>query len=267
MVKKPPREHTAPLYFSHISPHIKKADIIIEIRDARLPFTSRSVELQNIIANKIHLLVLNKSDLANTTITRFWKVFFRQQYIHFHFHSCYNKRHYLYILNYLRELASHKMLWYKKRGFASPAIRIMVVGIPNTGKSTFINFLIGAAKARAGNTPGITKHSQWFILGNKLELLDTPGILTPHARNEEELLKLILIKAVKEEQRVKTLASSYLLEKYHHYKLLEEFKERLSLHHKKNDELTDDEKHKFFYAFQKGRLGNITLEKPVDIIL
>ena len=266
-MKKLSQKHPAPLYISHISPYIKKADIIIEIRDARLPFTSRSVELQDIIANKIHLLILNKSDLANTTITRLWKEFFRQPHTHFRFHSCYNKKHYLHILNYLQELASHKMLWYEKRGFAFPSIRVMVVGIPNTGKSTFINFLLGAAKARAGNTPGITKHSQWFILGNKLEILDTPGILTPQARNEEELLKLMLIKAVKEEQRLKILASSYLLEKYHNYKLLEEFKERLSLQHKKNDELTDDEKHKFFYAFQKGRLGNITLEKPADIVL
>ncbi|MDR1473659.1 MAG: ribosome biogenesis GTPase YlqF [Lactobacillales bacterium] len=182
-----------------IQEKLKFVDIIYEILDARLPISSRNPMLDKILQQKPRLLLINKSDLGDRVQLKKWCVSFKEQgynslIINAKFNTNVKK-----IISESKIVLKEKLKRDEARGLKSRAIRAMIIGIPNVGKSTLMNRLVGQKKAQVGNKPGVTKGQQWIRLNSDLELLDTPGILWPNFENEEVGKKLALTGAIKDQ--------------------------------------------------------------------
>lgn len=178
---------------------IKLIDLIIEIIDARIPFSSRNPDIDEFGKNKSRIVLLNKSDLADTAVNSAWVRYFNDKgifCIEINSKSGYgiNK-----INSLISEACREKIERDKKRGILNRPIRAMVVGIPNVGKSTFINSFAKKACAKTGNKPGVTKGKQWIRLSKTVELLDTPGILWPKFEDNSVGMKLAFIGSINDE--------------------------------------------------------------------
>ena len=158
---------------------IKVIDLIIELLDARIPLSSRNPDIDTLGANKARLLLLNKADLSDEKTTVEWLEYFKGKGYVAIAMDARKKSDVKKVDAAVEEACKEKRERNKKRGIVNRPIRAMVVGIPNIGKSSFINSFAGRACAKTGNTPGVTKGKQWIRLRNDLELLDTPGILWP----------------------------------------------------------------------------------------
>lgn len=158
---------------------IKLIDLVIELLDARIPLSSRNPEIDHLGQNKARLVLLNKADLADESQNNKWIEYFRQKGIIALNINSKNKQGIKEINNAVNIACKEKIERNKKRGIINRPIRAMVVGIPNVGKSTFINAYAGKNCAKTGNKPGVTKGKQWIRLNKNLELLDTPGVLWP----------------------------------------------------------------------------------------
>ena len=158
---------------------IKLIDLVIELLDARIPLSSRNPDIDDLGKNKARLVLLNKSDLADETDNNKWIQYFKDKGIIALKINSKNKQGIKEINNAVQIACKEKIERDKKRGIINRPVRAMVVGIPNVGKSTFINAYAGRAAAKTGNKPGVTKGKQWIKLNKNLELLDTPGILWP----------------------------------------------------------------------------------------
>ena len=181
-----------------ISERIKVVDIVIEICDARAPLSSINPELFNIIKNKPRIMILSKKDLADEKITNSWINHFENKgYIAKAMNL--NKDNLDTIFNISKVCLKEKIEKDKRRGLKPQPIRALVVGIPNVGKSTFINKLSKRKAANVGNMPGVTKAQQWIKIKNDFELLDTPGVLWPKFENQEIGTKLALIGTIKQD--------------------------------------------------------------------
>ena len=156
---------------------IKLIDLVIELLDARIPLSSRNPDIDDLGKNKARLVLLNKSDLADETDNNKWIQYFKDKGIIALKINSKNKQGIKEINNAVQIACKEKIERDKKRGIINRPVRAMVVGIPNVGKSTFINAYAGRAAAKTGNKPGVTKGKQWIKLNKNLELLDTPGIL------------------------------------------------------------------------------------------
>ena len=159
--------------------HIKLIDLIIELLDARIPLSSRNPEIDNLGQNKARLVLLNKADLADEKQNNKWIEYFKKKGIVALKINSKNKHGIKEINNAVNIACKEKIERNLKRGIKNRPIRAMVVGIPNVGKSTFINAYAGKNCAKTGNKPGVTKGKQWIRLNKNLELLDTPGVLWP----------------------------------------------------------------------------------------
>ena len=181
-----------------ISERIKVVDIVIEICDARAPLSSINPELFNIIKNKPRIMILSKKDLADENITKSWLKYFEEKgYIALAMNL--NKDNLEVIFNISKVCLKEKIEKDKRRGLKPQPIRALVVGIPNVGKSTFINKLSKRKATNVGNMPGVTKAQQWIKIKNDFELLDTPGVLWPKFENQEIGTKLALIGTIKQD--------------------------------------------------------------------
>ena len=158
---------------------IKLIDLIIELLDARIPLSSRNPEIDNLGQNKARLVLLNKADLADEKQNNKWIEYFKKKGIVALKINSKNKHGIKEINNAVNIACKEKIERNLKRGIKNRPIRAMVVGIPNVGKSTFINAYAGKNCAKTGNKPGVTKGKQWIRLNQNLELLDTPGVLWP----------------------------------------------------------------------------------------
>jgi ribosome biogenesis GTPase A len=181
-----------------VTEKLKLIDIIYELVDARIPLSSRNPMIDEIIQHKPRLILLNKADLADPEKTKEWIDYFSSQG---HKAIAINSQagsglHQ--ITSTSKEILREKLEKMKSKGIKPRAIRAMIVGIPNVGKSTFINRLAKKNIAKTGNTPGVTKAQQWIKVGKELELLDTPGILWPKFEDQEVGLKLALTGAIKD---------------------------------------------------------------------
>ena len=156
---------------------IKLIDLIIEIVDARIPIASRNPDIDELGKNKSRIVLLNKSDLADSSINKKWIDYFSTKGIHCLEVNSKSGMGLKKIQALVQEACKEKIERDRKRGIINRPVRAMVVGIPNVGKSTFINSYAGKACAKTGNKPGVTKGKQWIKLSKGLELLDTPGIL------------------------------------------------------------------------------------------
>lgn len=175
---------------------IKLIDFVIELVDARVPLSSRNPDIDDLGKNKARLILLNKSDLADDAQNEKWIEYFKAKGYHALKINSKNKSGIKEINNVVNEACKEKIERDRKRGIKNRPVRAMVVGIPNVGKSTFINAYAGRNCAKTGNKPGVTKGKQWIKLSKTLELLDTPGILWPKFEDQAIGLKLALIGSI-----------------------------------------------------------------------
>ena len=182
-----------------VSEKLKFVDIVFELVDARLPLSSRNPLLNQILQQKPRIMLLNKADLADPKQTKQWIEYFKAQGILALAINAQENQGVKQILPLAKEALAEKIARDKARGLKPRAIRAMIIGIPNVGKSTLLNRLVGKKIAQTGNKPGVTKGQQWLKLGNELELLDTPGILWPKFDDQEIGMKLALTGAIKDQ--------------------------------------------------------------------
>lgn len=178
---------------------IKLIDLVIELLDARVPLASRNPDIDEIAGSKSRLILLNKSDLADSRITEKWHAYFEEKGLYVCTVNSHNAGDMKQINNIVKQACAAKIERDLKRGIKNRPVRAMVVGIPNVGKSTFINTYAKKAATKTGNKPGVTKGKQWIKLSSSLELLDTPGILWPKFEDQSVGLKLALIGSIKDE--------------------------------------------------------------------
>lgn len=197
---------------------IKLIDIIIELVDARVPLSSRNPDIDELGRNKARLILLNKADLADESQNEAWKSYFQKKGFFVVQVDSRKGSGMKIIQNTIQEACREKIERDKKRGIKNRPIRAMVVGIPNVGKSTFINTFAGKACAKTGNKPGVTKGKQWIRLNKGVELLDTPGILWPKFQDQEVGLRLAMIGSIKDEilnlEELSLKLIDYLKERY-----------------------------------------------------
>lgn len=178
---------------------IKLIDLIIELVDARIPMSSRNPDIDELGKNKARLILLNKADLADERANKAWTEFFEKKGYAVVRMDARSKAQIKPVNNAILEACKEKIERDRRRGIKNRPVRAMVVGIPNVGKSTFINSFAGKACAKTGNKPGVTKGKQWIRLNKSVELLDTPGILWPKFEDQSVGLKLALIGSIKDE--------------------------------------------------------------------
>nr|WP_294493514.1 ribosome biogenesis GTPase YlqF [uncultured Mediterraneibacter sp.] len=179
--------------------NIKLIDLIIELVDARIPLSSRNPDIDDLGRGKARLILLNKADLAEERLNDAWAEYFKSKgYLAVKVNSK-KGGGIKSIQSVIQEACREKTERDRRRGILNRPVRAMVVGIPNVGKSTFINALAGKACAKTGNKPGVTKGKQWIRLNKNVELLDTPGILWPKFEDQEVGLKLAFIGSIKDE--------------------------------------------------------------------
>ena len=173
-------------------------DAVTELRDARIPLSSTNPELNSLIENKPKIILLNKADLADGSTTARWVSFYQRQGIPTLAVDCKSGRGLNAYRDAVRTLLAEKIRANEEKGMAGKALRIMVVGIPNTGKSSFINRMAGKSTAQVEDRAGVTRHNKWYALGNGLELLDTPGVLWPKFEDPEVGFRLALTGGIKD---------------------------------------------------------------------
>ena len=154
-------------------------DAVAEVVDARIPISSRNPEIGELIGDKPHIILLNKCDMADKAITEEWIEYYKKQNITAIPLDCKSGKGIGQFKSTVKTVLADKLLYYKSKGMVGKPLRVMVVGIPNVGKSTFINKIAGKTRAKAENRPGVTRGNQWFTIDKELELLDTPGVLWP----------------------------------------------------------------------------------------
>ena len=179
--------------------NIKLIDLIIELVDARIPLSSRNPDIDELGKNKSRIVLLNKSDLADPVQNKQWMAYFQELGAHVLEINAKSGAGVKSINALVQEACKEKIERDRKRGIVNRPVRAMVVGIPNVGKSTFINAFAGKACAKTGNKPGVTKGKQWIKLNKNLELLDTPGILWPKFEDQEVGMRLAFIGSMNDE--------------------------------------------------------------------
>ncbi|MFY3793424.1 ribosome biogenesis GTPase YlqF [Ureibacillus sp. MALMAid1270] len=181
-----------------VQENLKLVDIVFELIDARLPLSSRNPMIDEVIHQKPRLLILNKADMADESETRKWVQYFADQGNVAVAINSFEGKGLQSVTKAAKEILAPKWERMKSRGMKPRAIRAMIVGIPNVGKSTLINRLAKKNIAKTGNMPGVTKSQQWVKVGKDIELLDTPGILWPKFEDQEVGLKLAITGAIKD---------------------------------------------------------------------
>ncbi len=158
---------------------LKLVDAVAEIIDARIPVSSRNPDLAKLVQNKPRVILLNKCDMANQTATKMWIDYFKKQNLVAIPVDCKSGRGLDKFAPAVNTVMSHKIARLKEKGMVNPTIRIMIVGIPNVGKSSFINKMVKKNRAKVEDRPGVTRGNQWYTIAKNLEMLDTPGVLWP----------------------------------------------------------------------------------------
>lgn len=265
-----------------IQANIKLVDVVVEILDARIPLSGRNPNFNDIIKGKPRLIVLNKYDLADKNVTDMWIREYQKKGIRVIPISCTTGYGINKIAPAAKELIKEKIEKDKEKGITR-SVKIMMVGIPNVGKSTLINRLVGKAKTETGDKPGVTRTEQWVRIKDGLELLDTPGLLPPKIEDQEAAKNLAYTGAIKDEIMNIELLSYSLLDF-----LRDNYSEILCQRYKLTDDISMmqgyeileyiGKKRGFFISggeidmerasnmvmdeFRSCKIGNITLEKP-----
>ena len=262
--------------------NIKLIDLVIELVDARTPMSSKNPDIDSLAGNKARVILLNKADLADPAGNAAWTEYFKKKGFHVLEINARTGAGVRAVQGLVQEACKEKIERDRRRGIKNRPIRAMVVGIPNVGKSTFINAFAGKGCTKTGNKPGVTKGKQWIRLNQNLELLDTPGILWPRFENQQVGERLAMIGSINDEiLHADELAAAILiyLQKHYQGKIRELYEieesgdayamlKEISIQRKcflKGEEpdllrtsriIVDD--------FRGGRLGRITLESPEE---
>lgn len=264
--------------------NLKIIDIVIELVDARAPLSSKNPDIDVFAPNKPKIILLNKADLADKNITRQWKDWYEDQGAHVVEVNSVSGAGVNKVIQVSRDIMKDKIEADRKRGRINRPIRAMIVGIPNVGKSTFINKLSGKSSAKTGDRPGVTKGKQWIKIRKGFELLDTPGILWPKFEDKNVALDLAFIGSIKDDildivtlsykliERLEIIESDALTNRY-----------KIQIEDKDTPDIIFDKigrKRGFIIAggevdqlrtaqilldeFRAGLLGKITIERPKD---
>lgn len=260
--------------------NIKLIDLIIELVDARIPISSRNPDIDELGKNKARLILLNKSDLAEEKWNDAWQMYFKEKGYSVVKVNSKKGGGIKSIQNVIQEACKEKIERDRKRGILNRPVRAMVVGIPNVGKSTFINTLAGKACTKTGNKPGVTKGKQWIRLNKSVELLDTPGILWPKFEDQTVGLHLAFVGSIKDEilntddlalelitfmlrEYPGVIASKYQIEEEEDaFGCLKKIAESRHCLVRGNELDTEKAAKLFTDDFRNGRLGRITIEFP-----
>lgn len=244
---------------------LKLIDIVIEILDARIPLASQNPDIKNCIKDKNKIIVLNKADLADNNITNKWIEFYKSNGIKAIAVESNNSKGIKEVIEAIKSEYDIIKEKYMQKGRIGRAIRVMIVGIPNVGKSTFINSIAKRNTAKVGNKPGVTKQKQWIKITNEIELMDTPGMLWPKLENKDFAMHLAFVGTIGENAIDKEEIAYYLLEyliKNYPQRLTERF--NISLDEKETVDVLEE------IAKKRGAIisgGNINMQKVSDIIL
>lgn len=271
---------------------LKLVDLVVEVLDARIPISSQNPDIQEYIKNKNKIEVLNKADLADDTQTANWVKYFERNNIPAVITDSNSGKGIREVIKKIHTVSAETKEKSAQKGRSGRSIRVLVLGIPNVGKSSFINRISKKTSAEVGNKPGVTKQKQWIRINDKIELLDTPGVLWPKFENEKVAMNLAITGTIKDDI-LDLVEVAYTLTKF----MLENYKENLlqrySLEEKKIDEILqqdqaeneniyeimqligrrrgailggniDDERTAKLILddFRSGKLGKITLENP-----
>ncbi len=262
---------------------IKLVDLVIELIDARIPFSSGNPDIDELARGKSRLILLNKADLADQAMNAKWQEYFKEKGLETLIINSRSREGFSPINRSIEKVCSEKIERDRKKGIIGRPVRAMVVGIPNVGKSTFINSLCRKASAKTGNKPGVTKGKQWIKLDKGVDLLDTPGILWPRFENEKIGLNLAYIGSINDEildetelamnliSNVKTDYPGVFFDRYgcdeskETAVILEEISVKRGCLKKGNEPDTGKGAHIVLDEFRSGKLGHITLETPDQI--
>lgn len=267
-----------------IQDNLKLVDVVIELVDARLPLSSRNPDVDKIIGSKPRIVVLNKADIADNSLTMKWLNYFKDKNIEaISANSQTGKGLKKELDNAIEIVLADKFKRDETKGIQRHAVKMMVIGIPNVGKSSFINRLSGRAAAKTGDRPGITQTKQWIRIAGKYELLDTPGILWPKFENEDDAKKIAFTGGIKDEildiedlayELLGYLKQSYIDSLLKTYNLndsdseLNKYELFESIGRKRGCVISGGEVDTFRTAniiisdFRSAKLGRITLEEP-----
>lgn len=259
---------------------IKLIDIVIELVDARVPYSSKNPDIDELAKNKFRLILLNKVDLADEQVTNLWEQYYKAQgyaVVKINARSGAGMKS---ITSVIQETCKEKIERDRKRGILNRPIRAMIVGIPNVGKSTFINSFAGKACTKTGNKPGVTKGKQWIRINKNVELLDTPGILWPKFEDQQVGIRLAMIGSIKDDiLNLRELALAFisfmvetypgiLKEKYQvdesgeSFAILEQIAANRQCKLKGDQPDYDKAATILLENYRNGKLGAITLERP-----
>ena len=259
---------------------IKLIDIVVELVDARVPLSSKNPDIDGLARNKYRLILLNKVDLADEEKVTLWEQYYKEQgffVVKLNARSGAGMKN---VTKAIQEACKEKVERDRKRGILNRPIRAMIVGIPNVGKSTFINSYAGKACTKTGNKPGVTKGKQWIRISKQVELLDTPGILWPKFEDQMVGLRLAMIGSIKDDilntQELAMEIIQFLLDEYpgilaERYQIEEEKDKAKCLMQiainrqcKQKGNQVDYDKAALIVVdeFRNGKLGRITLEIP-----
>lgn len=249
-----------------IEENLKLIDVVVEILDARIPFSGRNPNFDDIIRHKPRLVVLNKTDLADPVQTEVWTQWYLQQGIKVVPISCSTGVGINKITTEARALIQEKLDREKERG-RNRTLKIMMVGIPNVGKSSLINRLAGKASTKTGDRPGVTRGKQWIRLKGDVELLDTPGILPPKFEDQAVAQNLAYTGAIKDEIMNTELLSYSLLDYLKQF-----YPEELSARYKLDADLSPLEGHEILELIGRKRGfvisgGEINMERTANMVL
>lgn len=262
--------------------NMKLIDIMIELVDARIPLSSRNPDIDQLAANKSRLILLNKTDMADERVTAQWEEYFKEKGFYVARTNARSGKGVKGTQAIVMDACKEKLERDRKRGIKNRPIRAMIAGIPNVGKSTFINNLVGKACTKTGNKPGVTKGKQWIKLNKNIELLDTPGILWPKFEDQQVGLRLALIGSIRDEilnqdemaiELIEYLKNHYqgiLADRYQVHENEDKVKilEQIALNRNckmKGNELDYEKASKIVLEeFRNGKLGKISLETPEE---
>lgn len=267
-----------------IEENLKFIDVVVEILDARIPFSGRNPNFDDIIKHKPRLLVMNKSDLADKDLTSVWIDWYKKQGLTVIPISCTTGAGINKVTTQARALIQDKIDREKEKG-RNRTLKIMMVGIPNVGKSSLINRLIGKASTKTGDRPGVTRGKQWLRLKGDIELLDTPGILPPKFEDQEAAKRLAYTGAIKDEIMNTELLSydlcEYLRDNYSElvcarykldtidglkgYEILEKIGKKRGFVISGGEVDMERAANMVLDELRAAKIGNITLERPNDV--
>lgn len=268
-----------------MSENISLVDIVIELLDARIPCSSKNPDIDALAKNKLRIIILNKADLADNKKIKLWEDYFTRKGFKVILVNSISGKGVKSITEVSRELMADKLERLRKRGRIFTPVRAMIAGIPNVGKSTLINKLVGKQAAKTGDKPGVTKGKQWIRIKKDFELLDTPGILWPKFDDMEAGIKLAATGAVNDDildvyslcvkliDYLKELYPKALKERYKidfnedssSERIIEKIGEARMFKTKGGETDKDRSACIIIDEFRGGKLGKITLESPENI--